>query len=151
MKKLLLAGLAALTIATPVLADPHWGRGDRGGWRGDRGWHDGGGRYRGGPAYGRGWGGPRYGYGYAPRYGYGYGARYAPGYRHYGYGGPSRYWYRGDYLPSAYWGPSRFLDPYRYGLYAPPRGYAWMHVGNDVYLTALATGLIVEVLRDSYD
>jgi Ni/Co efflux regulator RcnB len=41
-------------------------------------------------------------------------------------------------------------DPHRYGLYAPPRGHAWMHVDNDVYLTQLGSGLIVQVLRDSF-
>lgn len=65
------------------------------------------------------------------------------------YAQPRRVWNRGHYLPREY---HRYVvyDPYRYGLYAPPRGHAWLHVGNDVYLTALATGLIVEVLRDSY-
>ncbi len=66
------------------------------------------------------------------------------------YAPPRRHvWNRGHYLPRQY---HRYVvyDPYRYGLYAPPRGHAWMHVGNDVYLTTLATGLIVEVLRDSY-
>ena len=62
---------------------------------------------------------------------------------------PPRYWSRGQVLPSGYRG-GVIYDPYRYGLYAPPRGHAWMHVGNDVYLTSLASGVIVEVLRDSY-
>jgi Ni/Co efflux regulator RcnB len=66
-----------------------------------------------------------------------------PGYEH------RRYWSRGQVLPYDY-RRSIIYDPYRYGLYAPPRGHAWMHVGNDVYLTSLATGVILEVLRDSY-
>ena len=34
--------------------------------------------------------------------------------------------------------------PYR--LYAPPYGYHWVRVGNDVLLTALATGVVLDVL-----
>ena len=58
-----------------------------------------------------------------------------------------RTWRRGQVLPP----PQRqavIHDPYRYGLYAPPRGHAWVRVDNDVYLTQLGTGVIAEVLRD---
>ena len=60
-----------------------------------------------------------------------------------------RYWNRGQVLPYGY-RRSVIYDPYRYGLYAPPRGCAWMRVENDVYLTQLSSGLILEVIRDTY-
>ena len=58
-----------------------------------------------------------------------------------------RTWRRDQVLPPAYRG-AVIGDPYRYGLYAPPRGHAWIRVGGDVYLTDLDGGEIVEVLRD---
>jgi Ni/Co efflux regulator RcnB len=60
-----------------------------------------------------------------------------------------RRWSRGQVLPSEL-RRGVVQDPYRYGLYAPPRGHAWIHVGNDVYLTSLANGYVVEVVRDSF-
>ena len=36
--------------------------------------------------------------------------------------------------------------PYR--LYSPPRGYHWVRVGSDVVLTAIATGIVLDVLYD---
>ncbi len=56
-------------------------------------------------------------------------------------------WHRGDYLPRSYYGSSYIVydwQPYR--LYAPPYGYHWVRVGNDVVLTALATGIVLDVL-----
>lgn len=91
----------------------------------------------------------------AYRQGYRDGRRADGGYdqRPYVYAHPRAYearvWRRGQVLPPDY-RRSVIYDPYRYGLYAPPRGHAWMHVDNDVYLTQLATGVIIEVLRDSY-
>ena len=58
-----------------------------------------------------------------------------------------RAWHRGDRLPSAYYGSSYIVydwSPYR--LYEPPYGYHWVRVGNDVVLTAIATGIVLDVL-----
>ncbi len=73
---------------------------------------------------------PRAYYGYAPpRYGY------APGYA----------WRRGGYLPPSYGGV--YISNYgAYGLRAPPRGYRWHRVGDDYLLTAMATGLIFDIV-----
>lgn len=73
---------------------------------------------------------PRAYYGYAPpRY------RYAPGYA----------WRRGGYLPPSYGGV--YISNYgAYGLRAPPRGYRWHRVGDDYLLTAIATGLIFDIV-----
>jgi Ni/Co efflux regulator RcnB len=75
------------------------------------------------------------------RYRYNYGYYRAPhGYNH-------RVWHRGDHLPRAYYGSSYVVYDWRpYRLYAPPYGYHWVRVGNDVLLTALATGIVLDVL-----
>jgi Ni/Co efflux regulator RcnB len=57
-----------------------------------------------------------------------------------------RVWRRGDWLPSAYRSRSYVVDYPRYPLYAPPRGSQWVRVDNDVVLTALATGLVLDVI-----
>jgi Ni/Co efflux regulator RcnB len=36
--------------------------------------------------------------------------------------------------------------PYR--LYSPPYGYHWVRVGSDVLLTAVATGIVLDVIYD---
>ena len=81
-----------------------------------------------------------------------YGYRYAPPPRaYYGYA-PPRYaypppyaWRRGAYLPPSYGGV--YISNYgAYGLRAPPRGYRWHRVGNDYLLTAIATGLIFDIV-----
>jgi Ni/Co efflux regulator RcnB len=75
------------------------------------------------------------------RYRYHYGYYRAPHGYHY------RVWHRGDYLPRAYYGSSYIVHDWRpYQLYAPPYGYHWVRVGNDVLLTALATGVVLDVL-----
>src|SRR5262245_8317838 len=119
MRKILTAGLAALTLAgataavtTPAQAQPH------GGWRGGGGWHGGGG-WRGG--YHRGGGG--WGYVGAGLAGLAVGAALAGphyyGYPHYGYGyyGPYDGYYADDCV--AY---RRVWDPY-YGGYVSRRVY----------------------------
>lgn len=77
------------------------------------------------------------------RYRYRYGHYHAPrGYYH-------RVWHRGDRLPRAWYGSSYVVYDYRpYRLYAPPYGYHWVRVGNDVLLTAIATGIVLDVLYD---
>lgn len=77
------------------------------------------------------------------RHRYHFGRYHAPrGYYH-------RVWHRGDRLPRAWYGRSYIVYDYRpYRLYAPPYGYHWVRVGNDVLLTAIATGIVLDVLYD---
>lgn len=59
--------------------------------------------------------------------------------------GPKHVWRRGDYIPR-----DRYIiiDDYdRYGYRRPPSGYRYVRVDGDVFLIALATGLIVDALR----
>jgi Ni/Co efflux regulator RcnB len=134
MKRLVLALAAIATVAGPLAvateanAQPRRDRYER-----DYGYRDYGRR-----DYGR----RDYGYRYAPpppprayynypppRYGY------APGYA----------WRRGAYLPPSYGGV--YISNYgAYGLRAPPRGYRWHRVGNDYLMTAIATGLIFDIV-----
>jgi Ni/Co efflux regulator RcnB len=77
---------------------------------------------------------------------------YAPSRYHYGYYAPprgyySRTWYRGDRLPNGWYGPRYVVTNWSpYHLYAPPYGYHWVRVGNDVLLTALATGVVLDAV-----
>jgi Ni/Co efflux regulator RcnB len=77
------------------------------------------------------------------RYRYRYGAYRAPhGYYH-------RVWRRGDHLPRGWYGSSYVVYDWRpYRLYSPPYGYHWVRVGNDVLLTAVATGIVLDVIYD---
>jgi Ni/Co efflux regulator RcnB len=72
--------------------------------------------------------------------------RYAPpkGYR-------AHNWTRGERLPTAYRGRTYVVDHRRYGLAAPPRGYEYVRVGNDVVLTAIATGVIASVVANLFN
>lgn len=75
------------------------------------------------------------------RYNYGYYSR-PSGYYY-------RSWHRGDRLPRSWYGSSYIVydwAPYR--LYAPPYGYHWVRVGDDVILTAIATGVVLDVIHD---
>ena len=76
-------------------------------------------------------------------YRYNHGRYHAP--RGYYY----RAWHRGDRLPSHWYGRQYVVYDWRpYRLYAPPRGYHWVRVGSDVVLTAIATGIVLDVLYD---
>jgi Ni/Co efflux regulator RcnB len=55
-------------------------------------------------------------------------------------------WRRGEKLPTSYRGKTYVVDHRRYGLSAPPRGYQYVRVGNDVVLAAVATGVISSVI-----
>lgn len=71
--------------------------------------------------------------------------RWPSGYHRY-YG-----WSRGDRLPIVYRAPRYVVYDYdRYGLYAPPYGCRWVRVGDDVLLTAIATGVVVNVVSDLF-
>ena len=105
--------------------EQRWDRNNRDWWRGRNDFRD----YR----------GARNGYWYAPSYGY---YRVEPRYSGYR-------WQRGAYLPSAY--RSYYVrDPYAYNLRPAPRGYRYVHAGDDIVLIAIATGLIASVLSGVY-
>ena len=102
-----------------------WDRNNRNWWRDHQDFRD----YR----------GSRAGYWYAPGYGY---YRVDNRYRDYR-------WRTGAYLPPAY--RSYYVrDPNFYGLRPAPRGYRYVHAGNDIVMIALATGLITSVLNGVY-
>jgi Ni/Co efflux regulator RcnB len=58
----------------------------------------------------------------------------------------ARQWHRGDRLPASYRGKGYVVDYRHYGLGAPPRGYQYVRVNNDVVLTAIATGVVASVV-----
>jgi Ni/Co efflux regulator RcnB len=58
----------------------------------------------------------------------------------------ARQWHRGDKLPSSYRSKAYVVDYRHYGLGAPPRGYQYVRVNNDVVLAAVATGVISSVI-----
>jgi hypothetical protein len=77
------------------------------------------------------------------RYRYDFGRYHPPRGYHY------RAWYLGDRLPRSYYGSSYIVYDWRpYRLYEPPYGYHWVRVGSDVVLTAIATGIVLDVLYD---
>lgn len=71
---------------------------------------------------------------------------YARGKFHHPRGYEARRWHRGDRLPAAYRGNAYRVDYRHYRLAPPPRGYESRRVGDDVVLTAIATGVITSVL-----
>ncbi|NBB17666.1 hypothetical protein GVN21_20085 [Caulobacter sp. SLTY] len=62
-----------------------------------------------------------------------------------------RRYHAGQRLPAAYRAQAYRVDHRRYGLGAPPRGYEYRRVGNDVVLTAIASGLITAVVLDLFN
>jgi Ni/Co efflux regulator RcnB len=113
---------------------------NRNNWSGHRGWdrprHD----WNNHPNY---WDNRRHDRRDHARYRFHFGFYRAPHGYHY------RTWHRGDYLPRSYYGSSYIVYDWRpYRLYAPPYGYHWVRVGNDVLLTALATGVVLDVIYD---
>jgi len=73
--------------------------------------------------------------------------RYAPprGYQ-------ARSWSYGQRLPAQYRSRGYVVNNYSsYGLRAPPRGYEYVRTGNDVVLTAVATGLITAVIAGLFN
>lgn len=77
---------------------------------------------------------------------YNAGRYHAP--RGYQYG---RRWARGQYLPPAYRDRGYYVDYRAYRLPPPPRGYGYYRHGDDVILTAIATGLIASVVFNLFD
>jgi Ni/Co efflux regulator RcnB len=73
--------------------------------------------------------------------------RFHYGYYNRPYNYYSRSWHRGDRLPRGWYGSSYIVYDWRpYRLYAPPYGYHWVRVGDDVILTAVATGIVLDVI-----
>ncbi len=70
--------------------------------------------------------------------------RFPHGYR-------AHYWRRGDRLPASYYARPYVIRDYRgCHLNAPPRGHHWVRVNQDVVLAAVATGVVLEVLRNHF-
>lgn len=71
-------------------------------------------------------------------------------YRAAAYQRPSGYrahqWRAGERLPANYRATRYRVDHRTYGLSAPPRGYYYTRVDNDVVLTAAATGAIASII-----
>jgi Ni/Co efflux regulator RcnB len=64
---------------------------------------------------------------------------------YYGARGPE--WRRGGRVPQQYRSRQYVVNDWRgHHLSAPPRGYQWVQVGNDYVLTAVATGIIAQLL-----
>lgn len=57
-----------------------------------------------------------------------------------------RQWRYGERLPAAYRTRAYNVDYNRYGLQAPPSGYQYTRVGNDVALTSTTNGLIASMI-----
>jgi Ni/Co efflux regulator RcnB len=88
----------------------------------------------------------------------GYQARGGGRYGNEGYGGEHRWdgagpehsWHRGDRLPSQYRSHQYVVDDWRgHHLRRPPRGYHWVQSGGDYVLTAIATGVIADLIINS--
>lgn len=72
--------------------------------------------------------------------------RYDGGRYYHPRGYQARDWRRGERLPAAYRGRAYAVDYRAYRLAAPPRGYEYRRVGDDVVMTAIATGIIASVM-----
>ena len=63
-----------------------------------------------------------------------------------------RQWSYGQRMPSYYRTNAYVVRDYgRYGLRQPPHGYHYIRSGNDVVLTAVATGLITAVIAGLFN
>lgn len=62
----------------------------------------------------------------------------------------ARRWAPGAYLPRTYYAPVYVVDYRPYHLPPPRRGHHWVRVDNDVFLVALATGLVVDAVYDIF-
>ena len=60
-------------------------------------------------------------------------------------------WRRGERLPGPYFASQYVIGDYvAYGLPEPPYGCRWIRVNNDVVLTALATGVVLDVVYNAF-
>ncbi|GAA0638300.1 RcnB family protein [Brevundimonas lenta] len=63
-----------------------------------------------------------------------------------------RTWSYGQRMPSYYRSNQYVVRDYgRYGLRQPPHGYQYVRSGNDVVMTAIATGLITAVIAGMFN
>ena len=63
-----------------------------------------------------------------------------------------RQWSYGQRMPSYYRSNQYVVSDYgRYGLRQPPRGYQYVRSGDDVVMTAIATGLITAVIAGMFN
>lgn len=68
------------------------------------------------------------------------------------HGGPpgqtKKMWRKGERLPSSYVTGTRYIivEPARYSLAPPPRGYRWVLVDGDAYLVRSDNGLVAELV-----
>ena len=68
------------------------------------------------------------------------------------HGYQARSWSYGQRLPAQYRSRGYVVNNFSsYGLRAPPRGYEYVRTGNDVVLTAVATGLITAVIAGLFN
>jgi Ni/Co efflux regulator RcnB len=86
---------------------------------------------------------------------YSYGGHYYNRFRGSAYYHPRGYsyrrWIRGQRLPRAYFASPYYIDNWSYyHLAAPPRGYRYVRVGNDIVLAAIAGGLISSVIANAF-
>lgn len=64
----------------------------------------------------------------------------------------TRAWAYGQRMPANYRSSTYVVRDYnRYGLRQPPSGYQYVRSGNDVVLTAVATGLITAVIAGLFN
>ncbi|MFN3857485.1 MAG: RcnB family protein [Caulobacter sp.] len=63
----------------------------------------------------------------------------------------ARRWTRGQALPASYPTRAYYVDYRAYRLAPPPRGYQYVRVGNDVVLTAIASGVIASVILGLFE
>lgn len=59
-------------------------------------------------------------------------------------------WGVGHRLPSSYYGRPYYVDYRSYNLAPPPYGHRWVRVDNDVFLVAIASGLISHAIHDLF-
>ena len=68
------------------------------------------------------------------------------------HGGPpgqtKKMWRKGERLPSSYYSSTRYIivEPARYRLAPPPRGFRWVLVDGDAYLVRSDTGLVADLV-----
>jgi Ni/Co efflux regulator RcnB len=56
-------------------------------------------------------------------------------------------WAKGDHLPPEYRGRQYIVENWRgYRLAAPPRGYQWVEIGPDFVLSAISSGVVLQVV-----
>lgn len=63
-----------------------------------------------------------------------------------------RYWQRGQWLPTSYYGERRYhlVDYWRFDLYDPPFGARWVRVGSDALLVDYGSGEVLDVVFELF-